>query len=130
VAQVVSCKQDFESLKTNVVTISFGTPYWARIWLEETRSPFPLLLDSERTAYQAYGLERSLLRSWGWQTMSYYARALWNGEEWRGIRGDSSQLGGDFIVDSKGFVRLAHPSRNPTDRPPVGELLSLLQQQY
>ena len=126
-AQVESRKDDFESLKTNVVTISFGTPYWARIWLEETRSPFPLLLDEERAAYRAYGLERSLLRSWGWQTISYYARSLWNGEEWRGIRGDSGQLGGDFIVDSKGIVRLAYPSRNPTDRPPVEELLSVLQ---
>ena len=126
-AQVGSRKDDFDSLKTQVVTISFGTPYWARIWLEETRSPFPLLLDSKRTAYRAYGLERSLLRSWGRQTLSYYARALWNGEAWRGIRGDSGQLGGDFIVDSKGFVRLACPSRNPTDRPPVEELLSLLQ---
>jgi hypothetical protein len=125
-AQVGLHQQDFESLETNVVTISFGTPYWAQVWLEETRSPFPLLLDSKRTAYQAYGLEHSLLRSWGWQTISYYARALWNGEEWRGIRGDSGQLGGDFIVDAQGLVRLAYPSRNPTDRPPVEELLSLL----
>ena len=75
-AQVVSRKHDFESHKTDVVTISFGTPYWARAWLEEIRSPFPLLLDRKRTAYQAYGLERSLFRSWGWQTISYYACAL------------------------------------------------------
>jgi peroxiredoxin len=127
VAQVVSRKQDFDSLKANVVTISFGNPYWARIWLEETRSPFPLLLDRKRTAYLSYGLERSLFRSWGWQTISYYARALWNGEEWRGIRGDSGQLGGDFIIDSQGLVRLAYPSRNPTDRPLVEKLLSVLQ---
>jgi peroxiredoxin len=130
VTQVVSRKHDFESLKSDVVTISFGSPYWARIWLEETQSPYPLLLDTERAAYRAYGLERSLLRSWGWQTLSYYTQALWNGEEWRGIRGDSGQLGGDFIVDAKGIVRLAHPSRDPTDRPPVGELLTILQQQY
>ena len=109
------------------MTISFGTPYWARIWLEETNSPFPLLLDPERAAYRAYGLEVSLLRSWGWQTISYYAHSLWNGRQWRGIRGDSGQLGGDFIVDSREFVGLACPSRNPTDRPPVEELLSALQ---
>jgi peroxiredoxin len=127
VTQVVSRKHDFESLKSDVVTISFGTPYWARIWLEESRSPYPLFLDPERAAYKAYGLERSLLRSWGLRTLSYYARALLKGEEWRGIRGDSGQLGGDFIVDSKGIVRLAHPSRDPTDRPPVEELLTILQ---
>jgi len=127
VAQVVSHEQDFETRKTNVVTISFGDPYWSRIWQEETLSPFPHLLDRKRTAYQAYGLERSLVRSWGRQTISYYARTMWNGEEWRGIRGDSGQLGGDFIIDSKGIVRLAYPSRNPTDRPRVEELLSVLQ---
>ena len=126
-AQVVLHKYAFESLKTNVVTISFGTPYWAQVWLEETQSPFPLILDRERAAYQAYGLERSLLRSWGWQTLSYYARALMSGKQWQGIRGDSGQLGGDFIVDSKGIVRLAYPSRNPTDRPLVEDLLSVLQ---
>ncbi len=126
-AQVVSHKSEFESLETNVVTISFGSPHWAQVWLQETQSPFPLLLDPERKAYRAYGLERSLMRSWGRQTISYYARALWNGDPWRGIRGDSGQLGGDFIIDSKGVVRLAYPSRNPTDRPPVEELLSVLE---
>ncbi|GMQ78752.1 MAG: hypothetical protein BMS9Abin02_1287 [Anaerolineae bacterium] len=125
--QVVSRKDDFEMLKSDIVTISFGTSYWARIWLEESQSPYPLLLDTERAAYRAYGLERSLLRSWGWRTISYYAQAMWKGEKWRGIRGDSSQLGGDFIVDPKGIVRLAHPSRDPTDRPPIEELLSVLQ---
>ncbi len=78
-AQAVSCKQDFETLKANVVTIS------------------------------------------------YYARALWKGELWRGIRGDSGQLGGDFIIDTDGFVRLAYPSRNPTDRPPVEEQPSVIE---
>jgi len=124
VAQVGVHQQDFESLGTRVLTISFGTPYWAQVWLEETQSPFPLLLDSKRTAYRAYGLDYSLLRSWGWQTIAYYTRALFNGEEWRGIRGDSGQMGGDFIVDAQGMVRLAYPSRNPTDRPPVEVLLS------
>ncbi len=129
-AQVVSRKQHFESLKSDVVIISFGTPYWARIWLEESQSPYPLFLDPDRAAYRAYGLERSLLRSWGLRTLSYYAKALLKGEEWRGIRGDSGQLGGDFIVDAKGIVRLAHPSRDPTDRPPVEELLTILRQQF
>ena len=129
-AQVVSRKQHFESLKSDVVIISFGSPYWARIWLEESQSPYPLFLDPDRAAYRAYGLDRSLLRSWGLRTLSYNAKALLKGEEWRGIRGDSGQLGGDFIVDAKGIVRLAHPSRDPTDRPPVEELLTILRQQF
>ncbi|MFQ5400003.1 MAG: AhpC/TSA family protein [Anaerolineae bacterium] len=49
---------ELTSLNTNVVLISFGTPYWAQVWREETGSPFPLLLDQERAAYRAYGLAR------------------------------------------------------------------------
>ncbi len=53
IAPVMSHRLDFESLEATVVTISFGTPYWARIWLEETRSSFHLILDRERAVYRA-----------------------------------------------------------------------------
>ncbi len=55
----------------------------------------------------------------------------WNrtkqGLEKLGKYGDSHQLVGDFIIDSQGIVRLAHPSKAPTDRPDVGQLLAILQ---
>ena len=50
------------------------------------------------------------------------------GRRWRGIQGDSAQLGGDFIVDADGIVRLAYRSRDPTDRPLVEQLLTVLNQ--
>ncbi len=115
-----------QSLNTDIVVISFGTEYWAQVWLEETDVPFPLLLDPQHVAYQVYGLERSLSRSWGLKTMGRYARLLTSGRRWRGIKGDSSQLGGDFIVDTQGIVRLAYRSHDPTDRPPVEMLLEQL----
>ena len=127
-AQVVSHQQEFESLNAKVVTISFGKQYWARAWLQETQSPYPLLLDPDRIAYRAYGLEHSFLRSWNARTISYHIRALLNGQEWRGIRGDSGQLGGDFIVDRQGIVRFAYTSHDPTDRPTVDLLLTTLRQ--
>ncbi|MFQ5576209.1 MAG: AhpC/TSA family protein, partial [Anaerolineae bacterium] len=97
-------------------------------WLKETDVPFPLRLDPARAAYRAYGLERSLLRSWGGQTWLRYAQLLLAGRKWRGIQGDSGQLGGDFIVDNNGIIQFAHPSRTPTDRPAVGQLLAVLKQ--
>jgi hypothetical protein len=90
--------------------------------------PFTLLLDPARVAYDAYELEWSLLRSWNLNTFWQYIRLLLSGRRWRGIQGDSGQLGGDFIVDAQGVVRLAYRSQDPTDRPPVVTLLTMLKQ--
>jgi len=35
-------------------------------------------------------------------------------------------MGGDFIIDSMGIVRLAYRSKEPADRPGVGQLLDIL----
>jgi len=53
---------------------------------------------------------------------------LLSGQEWKGIQGDSTQLGGDFIIDHNGIVLFTYRSRDPTDRPPVEELMEHLQE--
>lgn len=126
-AQVVAHHTQIQAAETQVVTVSFGTPYWAQVWLQETRSPFPFLVDSERTAYQAYGLASSRLRSWSPANVWYYTTAMLQGRATLGKRGDPHQLGGDFIIDRQGIIRLAHPSRDPTDRPALDEIVRALQ---
>ena len=122
---------DLQALNAEVVVISFGTKYWAQVWLQETGVPFPLLLDQARAAYRAYGLERSLIRAWGPKNLWYYGRALWSGQRLRRLNGeDTGQLGGDFIVDQQGILRFVHPSRDPTDRPKVKTLLAVLETLY
>lgn len=125
--QVAAHKEVFQALNTDVVTISFGIEYWARMWLQETQSPFPFLVDPERLAYHAYGLRSSVIRPWMPQNLWFYAKAARQGRKKFGKRGDPHQLGGDFIVDGQGTVRLAHPSKEPTDRPGVEKLLRVLQ---
>lgn len=125
-AQLRLHEAELRSLNTETYVISFGAGSLARVWLEETGVPFTLLLDPERAAYQAYGLERSLLRSWGPKTFLRYVKLLVSGRRWRGVQGDSGQLGGDLIVDAQGIIRLAHPSHDPTDRPAVAQLLAML----
>lgn len=115
-------------MNTRVVTISFSSAMGARAWLEETGAACPLLLDPERTAYRAYGLGHSLLRSWQPKVLVRYAQLLLSGREWRGIQGDSAQLGGDFIIDANGIIRYAYRSQDPTDRPTADELLSVIAQ--
>ena len=119
-------KDELERLNVQVLVIGFGAVSSARRWLEQTCDDFPLLLDPERKVYRLYGLEESWLRSWNLRTIRLYIRLLTSGRKWRGIQGKSTQLGGDFIVDSGGIVRLAYRSREATDRPAVDELLDLL----
>ena len=114
-------------MNTDVLIISFGALPLAQAWLEETCSPFRLLLDPERVYYRDYGLERSLRRSWNLRTIWRYAQLLASGRRWRGIQGDSAQLGGDVVVSADGIVRLAYRSHDPTDRPDVDQLLTVLE---
>ena len=126
-AQLRQSGETIKDLSTQVAIISFGTFPGTRDWLQETAVPFEFFLDLQRKAYQDYGLEYSLTRSWGPKVWFTYARLLLSGRRWRGIQGDSAQLGGDFIVDRDGIIRLAYRSHEPTDRPSNTELVSLLQ---
>lgn len=95
--------------------------------MKEVCGTFTVLLDRDRTAYKAYQLERSRLRA-------YHPRVVWiyikrwfqRGEFYDSHGDDTSQLGGDFIVDKNGILRLVYPSHDPVDRPPVDDLLKVL----
>lgn len=125
-AQLCQHLSEFETRNTRIVVISFSRLDQARLWLNETNTPFTLLLDPERKAYRAYGLEYSLPRSWAPNVWLRYAQLILKGRKWRGIQDDSGQLGGDVIVDSSGHIRLIHRSHDPTDRPDIHTLLTAL----
>ncbi len=110
-----------------MLLIAFGPRYMGEAWLKETGVSFPLLFDPERQVYQAYQLERSLLRSWNLNTIWTYIRLLASGRKWRGIKGDSAQLGADFVIDREAVIWSAHYSRDPTDRPCPQQILDILQ---
>lgn len=117
---------EFSARGARIVTISFGPAAKALAWLKETRSAFPLLVDARRETYRAYGMRRSLHGSWSIATVRRYRQLMRDGHEWRGIQGDSLQLGGDVIIDAAGIVRLLHPSKSPTDRASPQDLLAVL----
>jgi alkyl hydroperoxide reductase subunit AhpC len=126
VTQLAPLHPEFTSLNTHVFTVTFGHPYWAQAWLQETASPFPVLLDPTQDVYQLYGLDHSAVRSSSVKTLLYYARALLRGEKLIEKRGDTHQLGGNFIIDKQGIVQFVYPSRDPTDRPPVDAMMRVL----
>lgn len=91
--------------------------------------PFPVLVDLDRQAYRAWGLRRAK-----WRTVYLdpkvwrsYARKLLTGQRLpRGGR-DTLQLGGDFVVAPDGTLTYSRP-QEVDDRPPVGELLTALEE--
>jgi peroxiredoxin len=114
-------------MNTRVFIISFGTLPAVQQWLKETCGNFTVLLDRDRTVYKAYGLERSKLRSKNPRTLWLYFTRWLQGRKFHDSHGDdTSQLGGDFIVDKNGIIQFAYPSYDPTDRPAVEKLLEVL----
>lgn len=129
-AQLCQRIDDLEQLNVTVIIVTFGSLLGAQTWLKETCSTFSLLMDPQREVYRANGLERSLLRSWNLKTIWTYVKLLASGRQWRGIQGDSSQLGGDFIIDSHRIIHLSYRSHDPTDRPPLTTLIDIIRQVY
>lgn len=95
--------------------------------MKETCSAFDVLLDRDRAVYHAYEMEKSRWRSWSPKTLFSYAKLLLSGRKWLPKEGDTAQMGGDFIVDSNGIIRLAYRSKEPADRPSVSKLLEILE---
>jgi len=124
-------QSEFAELNTRILIVSFGTFPAVQQWLKETCGDFTVLLDRERTVYNAYGLERSYWRSRNLRTRWLYFKAWLAGKKTHDSHGDdTSQLGGDFIVDKNGRLRFIHPSHDPTDRPSVEELVKVLKDLY
>jgi peroxiredoxin len=97
--------------------------------LSDITCPFPVLLDDDRQAYRAWGLPRaSFTRIWlDPKVWRQYARLMTSGERLRGLGQDPRQLGGDFVIDRRGRIAYARPQQRD-DRPPVGELLTVVEQ--
>jgi len=120
--------KELDRLNVTVLLISFGPREKAGDWLEEMCPSFQLLIDTDYNVYGDYKLRHSWSGSWNLKTLFYYTRALAGGRKWRGIIGDSTQMGGDFIIDRDGSFRLEYRSKVTTDRPSVPEIMDMLRE--
>ena len=126
-AEVQSRRGDFESLGAQILVVSFTPAKRAAAYLEKYPLPFDVVTDPELTAYRAFRLGRTR-----WTTffrpdvLARYTRAFFGGT--RSGKLDTSadllQLGGDFVLDARQRILLAHPCREPTDRPSADALLA------
>ncbi len=112
-----------------VIAVGFAPPELLRELTDDLSLPFPLLHDPDFNAYRAFGLKRGSIREvYGPGTVWTYIKLMLRGRRLRGTTADRFQLGGDFVIDGQGTIRLAHPSRNPSDRASVSGLLTALRE--
>ena len=85
------------------------------------------LADPHREAYRAFGLERgSVNRVMGPKVLAAGLRAWRHGLGLPGRGQDPMQLGGAFVIDRTGQMRLAHRDPTSADHATVDELLAAL----
>lgn len=122
-----AAREQFAARNCAILVVSQAQPQWLAHYIARYNWNVPLVCDPARTAYAAFGLERTR-----WLTF-FSPRVLWG--YFRGMfKGygvkrpyageDLQQLGGDFILSRSARIEYAYRSADPTDRPSVTDLLS------
>ena len=117
---------EIRALGGQVLAVSFSPPPKVAAYVARHPLPFPVVSDPGRRAYRAFALVRTRwLRFFSPGVLRRYFRLVLRGWlPWRADKGeDLLQLGGDFVVDAQRRVVFAHRSAEPTDRPPVRQLV-------
>ena len=111
-----------------IVLVGLGEPDKAASFRADLDLPFPVLCDTDRAVYRAYGLTRrmNLLR----EVASPAGVAHYAGDIARyGIaltEQDMFQLGGVFIIDRAGTLRFTFTAMRAADFPPTLTLLGAI----
>ena len=120
-------EQMFETLGLSICVVTFDSKPVAQAYVRETNLVWPLLIDSGRSLYHAYGM------GWGSAWQIYGPAAIWNyvkllarGRRLRRPGSDVHQLGGDVLIDPSGIVRLHYVGAGPHDRPRIADLIAAI----
>jgi hypothetical protein len=119
-----------DALGLTVLVVTFEPDSAAGAYVRETGLLWPLLIDTSRALYRAYGMHRGRWQDiWAPATWWAYARLAVRGH-WpiRRPAGDVAQLGGDVLIDPAGIVRVHHVGSGPADRPAVTALLRVVRE--
>ena len=121
-------KSEFERRDVAIVVVSFAEAEKLARYQEHHKWPFVLLADPDRSAYQAFALQRlSLRRVFSPSTLRLYFRLLREGKRIQNYgKDDYYQAGGDFLLDRGGSVLFAYRSQEPSDRPALLELFAAI----
>ncbi len=112
-----------------VVLITFTTPEELDAYQQRRQLRFPILIDSDRTVYDAYGMGRgSFLDVWGWSAARRYWQILrpsgpGSRDDLQSPTEDTRQLGGDMVIAPDGRLAWGHWSSRSSDRPGVDDIV-------
>ena len=126
-SQLRQQQERLDELNIQVKIVTFDSDAMAKAYVEETKLDWPLLLDTNRELYSAYGMKRGNL----WSVAKPLAVIRYVGLFLRGQKmgkpgSDLFQMGGDVLIDPAGVVRLHQASKDPHDRPSPEEILGLV----
>ncbi len=120
--------EEFQNRGYEVVAIAQASPTVLTQYLLKTPLMFPIVSDPDRTAYQAFGLERTSWFTffrprviWGYLRLMFQGTRLQTPYAGEDVR----QLGGDFILNRTGELLFSFRSPDPTARPSIAELLAM-----
>lgn len=120
-------EEELEALGVRVAVVTFEIGPLGGAYVRESQLTWPLLVDSSRDLYAAYGMHRGQWRHiLGPAAWWAYVKLLARGRRLHRATGDVTQLGGDVLIDPTGIVRLHHVGSGPADRPSVESLLSMV----
>jgi peroxiredoxin len=128
VDQLVNVSPDLKAKHLSLAIVTQGTPEEATFFCEQRAPGLVCLADPQRTAYQAYGLERANL----WQ--SFLSLNVWRsnrrlkrergwGTELPPAGQDPMQMAGTFVIGQDGRIRLPYYYDDIADHPSLDLLL-------
>ncbi len=120
-------QSEFEAKGANLAAIGLGDRMYAQAFREETEISFPLLIDEERLAYKAAGLQQAslfhLLRADNGVARN---RARAAGHSQHRLGKNIFQLGGSFVFGPRNVDLFAHVSTTFGDNASPDDLLDAL----
>ena len=112
------------ALGIRVLVVTFEDPGAADAYREETGVHWPILIDDSRELYDAYGLGRARLHHLiGPTTLVAYAKEALLGQFPSWPVADTTQQGGDVLIDPAGIVRFHHVGAGSGYRPDLEQML-------
>ena len=120
-------QQSFRAKNASLAAIGLGDSHYARIFQEETKIDFPLLIDENRQTYEIANLKSAnifhLLRGDNFQSRK---RASAAGHRQHKLGRNPFQLGGTLIFGPGNIDRFAHLSQTFGDNASPESLLAAL----
>jgi hypothetical protein len=120
-------EEEFKAKGANIAAIGLGDFNYAKMFREDAKIDFPLLVDEKREAYQVAGLKRAnifhLLKS---ENAKARDRAKAAGHRQEKLGENPFQLGGSFVFGPGDVDLFAHLSETFGDNASMADLLAAI----